>query len=364
MNDDFVNAGTDFSHNVIRNDNTVAQSSFDNASGSSVNVQQTISMLMNKCEQLQTQIDQNAYSSTSCSDLNVQTRMQSNESMEVFKVSTKVPPFYSEKPDMWFHQVEAQFRNNKIGTDQTKYDIVVSNLDPKYLDVVAHIIRDPPNENKYEIFKSTLIAEFQHSDEKRLTQLLQGINLGDRKPSVLLRHMREISKGIVNDNVLETLWSSKLPETLRAIIASINISLDEKAQTADKIYDRTKFETSSISNDTRNTSGSSVHAVDFSTQIADLTRQIDELSRKMNNNFRSRSRSRSKSHPRHRSSSRNGNRNLKNKHEEKKFEQCWYHFKFNENARNCTDWCKFNATFQQQQKNSSRRVAWRPKRQF
>lgn len=91
------------------------------------------------------------------------------------------------------------------------------------------------------------IKEYQHFDEKPLTQLLQGLDIDDQEPSALLRQMREIS----TKQVLETLWSSKLPVTLQAIIAPINISLKEKAQTTDKIIiaDRAKFETSAVNYD-------------------------------------------------------------------------------------------------------------------
>lgn len=293
-----------------------------------------MNQLIDKCSQLQAIVDHNT------NNINENTQSNPRDTVEVFKVATKVPPFYSDKPDLWFHQVEAQFRNNKIIRDQTRYDLLVSSLDPKYLDVIAHIIRDPPLHDKYETLKTALIKEFQHSDEKRLTQLLQGIDLGDRTPSALLRQMREISKGIVTDKILETLWSSKLPETIQAIIASINITLDEKAQTADKVQDRINFQTSattSVPHIPNNSNITQVQACQLTAQIAELTRQFGEFSKKFSDQPRTRSRSRSRN-------------NNTNNNEKKKFEQCWYHFKFNTNARNCTDWCKFNAEFKDKQK--------------
>lgn len=305
---------------------------------------------MNQCNQLQEQLTANSVSNNNS---NKNTPKEQQENVEFFKVSTKVPPFYTDKPDLWFHQVEAQFRNNKITCDQTKYDVVVSSLDPKYLDVVAHIIRDPPALNKYDVFKSTLVTEYQHSDEKRLMQLLQGIDLGDRKPSALLRQMREISKGIVTDKILETLWSHKLPETVRAIIVSINITLDEKAQTADKILDTANFETaatSQISADTR-INNNTTQTSDLAAQIAALTKQVEDMSKHFNNRSRSHSNSRHHWQPRSRSRSRNTKNKNNTNNSNKKYEQCWFHFKFNENAQKCTDWCKFNPDFQNKQKN-------------
>lgn len=321
---------------------------FGNTNSNSNNIGNTNQMhsemlaLMERCNQLQLQLNQSTNTSNANNIEN--SHEQSSEPFEVYKVSTKVPPFYSDKPDLWFHQVEAQFRNNKITRDQTKYDHILSNLDPKYLDVIAHIIRDPPPQDKYEKIKSTLIKEFQHSDENRLRQLLQGIDLGDRKPSALLRQMREISKNMISDTVLETLWSSKLPETLRAIIACMNTSIEDKSEKADKIMDRSNFETSTTAY-RLNSNVNSVQSCEFTAQIAALTKQVSELSNKFNNRPRSRSNSRIKFNNSKSSNTNNGN------NENKKYEQCWYHFKFNGNARNCTDWCKFYSDFQKEQKN-------------
>lgn len=293
-----------------------------------------MSELMQRCEQLQTQL---------AAQNNNRSNAPINNTAENHKLSLKFPIFHADKPDLWFCQVEAQFRNNRITRSQTKYDHVVASLDPKYLDVIAHIIRDPPAQEPYEKIKSILIKEFQHSDEARLKTLLQGINLGDLKPSVLLRQMRETSKNMISDIVLETLWSSKLPETLRAIIACMNVDLDEKAQKADKILDRSNFETSTISHANQSTpisNANSVQSCELTAQIAALTKQVSELANKFNDRSRTRSRSQSRSRS-------NSNSNKNDDKEKKKYDQCWFHFKFNDDAKKCYDWCKHNAEFKQ-----------------
>lgn len=251
---------------------------------------------------------------------------------EIFKVSTKVPPFYVAKPELWFMQVEAQFRNNGIKNDQTKYDIVISSLDPTYLDVIADVMRNPPDSGKYEKLKEVLAREYAHSQEERLKKILHGIELGDRKPSVLLREMREVSKGMLNDDVLESLWSSKLPQTMRAVIAPLQVSITQKAESADKIADIASFQTSAIVQkitEPRN----EIH--ELKAQIEALTQKFDQISQKFDN---SRSRSRSQK--------RSGNNKKRNSspspNVKKEYDQCWYHFKFGNEAKKCTNWCKFN----------------------
>jgi len=52
------------------------------------------------------------------------------------------------------------------------------------------IVENPPEKDKYSHLKNLLINRFTDSEEKRLRQLLAGIELNDRKPSELLREIK------------------------------------------------------------------------------------------------------------------------------------------------------------------------------
>lgn len=69
-------------------------------------------------------------------------------SSETMKVSVKIPPFWTEKPDIWFFQIEAQFKINGISSEDTKFNYIVSQMEPKYVDTIWDIITDKA-ENKY-----------------------------------------------------------------------------------------------------------------------------------------------------------------------------------------------------------------------
>ena len=43
-----------------------------------------------------------------------------NATLELNKVSVKIPPFWIDKPEIWFDQVEAQFKISGIKTEDTK----------------------------------------------------------------------------------------------------------------------------------------------------------------------------------------------------------------------------------------------------
>lgn len=107
------------------------------------------------------------------------------------RVSIKVPPFWKENATIWFKQLESQFLNSGITADATKYHTVVGNIETEILSQVSDIIISPPTINAYDTLKSRLIDVFSDSEERKLKKLLQDLDLGDKRPSVLLREMSD-----------------------------------------------------------------------------------------------------------------------------------------------------------------------------
>lgn len=115
------------------------------------------------------------------------------EPVNVSRVSVKIPPFWRKNPDAWFRQIEASFRNAGITTDQTKFDHVIANLDTTIMDEIDDFFHPEPTEKKYEALKARLIKESTGSETERVTKLLKHVELGDRKPSAMLREMRQLA---------------------------------------------------------------------------------------------------------------------------------------------------------------------------
>jgi hypothetical protein len=138
------------------------------------------------------------------------------------RVSATIPPFWSKNPKLWFAQVEAGFRNAGITTDNTMYDKVVGQIDTKILEQIQDIVVDPPTENRYKTLKDRLIAEFTDSEGKKLSQLLSAMELGDQKPSHLLRTMKNLAGDSIRGKALETLFLQHLPDTARGILSAFN----------------------------------------------------------------------------------------------------------------------------------------------
>ncbi|VUZ43913.1 unnamed protein product, partial [Hymenolepis diminuta] len=108
---------------------------------------------------------------------------------------------------------------------------------------VIDIVDKAPEDNSYDTLKKAVISRLSDSQEKRVQQLLLQVELGDRTPSQLLRHMRSIlGETRVDDVILRQLWMRCLPANMATCLAT-NVNrgnLDELAEAADKIRELTE----------------------------------------------------------------------------------------------------------------------------
>ncbi|XP_076660112.1 uncharacterized protein LOC143363400 [Halictus rubicundus] len=124
---------------------------------------------------------------------------------ETHKVSIKLPPFWTEKPEVWFYQVEAQFEITGITVESTKFNYLVAQLEPKYVENIWDLVSDRTITDKYTAAKERLLSIFKESENKRIKRLVTGIELGDTKPSQLLQRMRTLATDDISDKNLEKL---------------------------------------------------------------------------------------------------------------------------------------------------------------
>ena len=95
--------------------------------------------------------------------------------------------------------MEASFKTAGIFNENTKYNYVVSSLDQATAKQLADIIETIPESTPYTIVKESAIRRFSDIIEQKLGSLLTGMELGDQKPSQLLRAMRELARGVLSD---------------------------------------------------------------------------------------------------------------------------------------------------------------------
>lgn len=150
----------------------------------------------------------------------------------------KLPPFWRASPELWFFQIESQFQVHHISSDATKYHLVVATLDHDTIADVSDIIRSPPASDKYSAIKAAILARLTDSPDAQLHKLLTGLELGDKRPSQLLRHMRSLAGTRVGDDVLRVKWLDLLPtQTRRMLLLIKGQTLEELAAVADEAHD-------------------------------------------------------------------------------------------------------------------------------
>ena len=248
----------------------------------------------------------------------------------VAAVAVRLPPFWPANPRVWFVQVEAQFSRRGITASRTKYEEMVGVLPTQYATEIQDLLLDPPDDEPYEKLKQQLIARIADSERHKLRQLLTAEELGDRKPSQLLRKMQLLlgeKARMIDSSLLRELFLQRLPGNVQMILASAgSMALDELAEMADRIIEAA---TPTIS------------AVSAPAEGGDLRRIIrEEVAAALKTQERSR--------PRFSSGGNRGRRNRSRRRSSSREQSqtdvnregvCWYHQRFGDNARKCRPPC-------------------------
>jgi len=247
----------------------------------------------------------------------------------VAAVGIKLPPFWPTDPEVWFAQVEAQFTTRGISAQKTMFDYVISSLSPEIAMEVRDLLLKPPTEEPYTILKAQLIKRTAASEQRKLQQLISGEELGDRKPTQLLRRMQillgdQLSTSAEATSFVRELFLQRLPPNVRMVLASTDTTMDlnKLADMADKVME---VATPTVA---------AIHTPNTSSEVTELREQVTRLAELVASLTTHHSRRRSMSRPRHRSQSPGTTTPPPSPDT-----LCWYHRKFGENAKKCQEPC-------------------------
>ncbi|GBM39923.1 hypothetical protein AVEN_250241-1 [Araneus ventricosus] len=243
------------------------------------------------------------------------------------RVAVRVPAFWANNVKFYFSQMEANFRIAGIVSEQTKFDTLVAALDLRILTHVNDILYTPPVDNPYTALKNRLLSEFEVSQNKKVRSLLEDLDLGDRKPSLLVRQMQELSEGLVDDAFLKNLWLNRLPVNIRTILSISSESLSKFAEMADRMHEYNLGEVATVETSKAEYCTSDLREMKL--QISELSKQVETLNAcfaSLNAKIR---------HSRSRSESRNREQNNL---------LCFYHYKFGDRAHKCINHVIFRIT--------------------
>ena len=73
------------------------------------------------------------------------------------------------------------------------FDYVVASLTPEFITEIRDLILKPPDENPYNTIKEHLTKLTAASEQRQLQQLFSTEELGDRKPTQLLRQLQQLA---------------------------------------------------------------------------------------------------------------------------------------------------------------------------
>lgn len=211
--------------------------------------------------------------------------------------------------------------------------MVISQLSQTVANKIKSTIQDPPARGKYDTVKARLIKEFSPSEQGKINKLLSQMELGDRKPTFLLQEMRSLAGTTVDDTFLQTLWMGCLPSTLQQILSPWNDqALNKLAEMADRIIETTNILPLTEASASRGRPRQKTE------QNSDEKSPMDKLTDQMRKLFTRIERLEEKKERRDRTPARSTSQHSR---KETRFENCWYHHKYGDNATRCRKPCAF-----------------------
>jgi len=181
----------------------------------------------------------------------------------------RYPPFWPDRPGLWFAQAEGQFDLVSVNSERMKFNYVISQLKYRHAAEFEDIIMSPPANDPYNPLKTELVRRLQHP----------GINASAiSKPSQFLRHLKSLAPDVPDDFV-RSIRSSRLPPHIQNILAGKSEgNLDPASQPADRIAEVVPLPTTASIARAPESAVLLQNIEDLSRQVAALSSQVGTLS--------------------------------------------------------------------------------------
>ncbi|XP_049886524.1 uncharacterized protein LOC126381010 [Pectinophora gossypiella] len=137
--------------------------------------------------------------------------------ISAISLQMRIPKFWRDRVRLWFISFEAVTHELKKGQKELA-QMVVAQLEKHDIEQVADLLYHMPDEKPYDALKARLISVYEESEERQLQQLLSEMELGDQKPTHLLRKMKELAHNKISDDTLRMMWMNLLPSHVRSVL--------------------------------------------------------------------------------------------------------------------------------------------------
>lgn len=252
--------------------------------------------------------------------------------LAAISLSSRIPEFWTDQPRVWYIQLEALLAPQKLG-DAAKFNLVVTKLGKEVIQQVTDILISPPADGSYELLKRKLLAIYEESENRQIQKLIGEMELGEQKPSQLLRKMQDLARGRIGDETLIVLWQNHLPASVRGVLAATEATdPDRLATVADKVVENMRPQQVSV------VTAAHSHDSMILAEIAKLSARMDQMQRSRPQNRRGRGGFRGRSRSRGRSGSR------ARRTPDSPDWLCTYHYRFRTRATRCEQPCSWKPT--------------------
>ena len=217
----------------------------------------------------------------------------------------------------------------------------MSSLTPEFAAEVRDLLLRPPPDNPYNELKEQLTKRTALSEQRKLQQLFTGEELGDHKPTQLLRRMQQLlgDRPGLDTSFVRELFLQQLPSNVRIILASTpdHTPLDKLAELADKVMEVAAPTVASL---TTPPASSTDSPSPLAAEVESLRAEVSRLERLVQQLPRSpRPYSRTGRRSPHRSLTRSPTPSSLPTTQDA---LCWFHRTFGDQARNCRSPCASN----------------------
>lgn len=269
---------------------------------------------------------------------------------QIQRLGLHLPEFKQADPELWFALADRAFCAANITSEATKFAHAVAHLGTQFGSEVRDIILNPPQFNPYTVLRDELIKRLGDTQASKTRKLIEDESMGDQRPSQFMRRLKNLGGSSVTEDLIKTLWISRLPALIQAILAAHkDLNLDTLAELADSIFDSTKLQPTQIhqisasanKQDTENPL--ILKLAQLNLQINAIQQDLQEMKNKETfevdnkSTWRARDRRRNSSY---KNKSRSPSRSKRNFNDPPPG-LCWYHWSYGTNATKCIDPCNF-----------------------
>lgn len=239
------------------------------------------------------------------------------------------PRFWSEKPALWFAQVESVFALNGITCDTDKYDYIITELNSDVICLLEDVILHQNDSviDKYLYLKNEVIKRLSVSE-------LEKEEIGEMKPSQFLLNLKSKADKLVSQEKIHDIWLKHLPKHVQEIVSvQISANTDTLSKLADRVFEVIPSCQAEVN----------VHVKDISECLEKLAEQLGDLQlqlKKLQYVFSEQREFLNKTTDESVASG-----SIKDKsHDHPIVCDCWYHTNFGDKTRKCIASCSFKTT--------------------